>query len=135
MAEQSGVLLRPSLYDGDESACIEGNAELLQTAMSNLIRNAIRFSPREEAVEVRCGLEEGSVVYQVRDVGPGLPPELIDRVFEPFTQSSEERRRGRGTGLGLQIAQGIADLHGGRISVRNRERGCVFSLTLPLAST
>ena len=133
MAEQHDVRISPMLYDGEDELLVEGNGELLETAISNLIRNAVRFAPKGTAVEVRCLPKGERVAFNVRDHGPGVPPELVDRIFEPFTQADEERRRGRGTGLGLQIAQGIAELHGGEIGVANLENGCRFTILLPRA--
>ncbi len=131
MSRQYEVPLLPTLYDGAECADIEGNADLIQTALGNLVRNAIRFSPTGCAVEVGCICENGTVCFGVRDRGPGVPESLVKRLFEPFTQADEERLKGRGSGLGLQIAQAIAELHGGFIGVENLEEGCRFTLTLP----
>jgi two-component system sensor histidine kinase MtrB len=70
----------------------------------------------------------------VRDSGPGVPEELIGKLFDRFVQASDEAARGRGHGLGLSIAQGIAELHAGRIVVRNlTEGGCEFTVQLPRA--
>lgn len=130
MARQYGVSLEPVLYDGEDPPKIEGNADLLNTAIGNLIRNAIRFAPRGSSVRITCALRKRRVIFRVRDFGPGVPPEVMERLFEPFTQSVEERRRGRGTGLGLQISHGIAELHNGEVRVRNLEKGCEFSIRL-----
>lgn len=131
MAEQYDTPLNPTLYAGDEDLIIEGNAELLETAIGNLIRNAIRFSPAGRPIDIICRKTRTTARFKVRDYGPGVPDNLIDRIFEPFTQSDDERRRGRGTGLGLQIAQGIAELHGGSIKVENLDQGCQFTIRLP----
>lgn len=131
MAEQYGVKLDLTLHDGPEAAEVEGNEDLLQTAIGNLIRNAIRFSPKNGHVEINCRATGEHVEFRIRDFGPGVPPELLGRLFEPFTQADEERQRGRGTGLGLQIAQGIAELHGGHIGVANLDVGCRFTLSVP----
>ncbi|MFI4917633.1 MAG: sensor histidine kinase [Phycisphaerales bacterium JB060] len=133
MAKQYGVRLDPQLYDGEQPPKIEGNADLLGTALGNLIRNAIRFSPRDTAVRISASVRNQRVIIRVRDYGPGVPPEVMEHLFEPFTQSVEERRRGRGTGLGLQIAHGIAELHNGEVRVRNLKQGCEFSLHLRMA--
>lgn len=136
MASQYDVTIAPTLHvpdhAGDDELTVEGNADLLQTAVANLVRNAIRFSPKDGSIELACERVGDRVEFSVRDYGPGVPPEVIDRIFEPFTQSDEERRRGRGTGLGLQIAQGIAEMHGGSISVVNLDRGCRFTLSVPI---
>jgi len=133
MARQYGVHIVPTLDESEDELHVEGNADLLQTAIANLIRNAIRFSPRDERIEVRCESESNGARFTVIDRGPGVPEELLGRLFEPFTQADSERSRSRGTGLGLQIAQGIAELHGGRITVENLDVGCLFSITVPLA--
>lgn len=131
MAEQYGVSLDLMLHDGPEEAEVEGNEDLVQTAIGNLIRNAIRFSTKAGHVKIDCRATGENVEFCIRDFGPGVPPELLERLFEPFTQADEERQRGRGTGLGLQIAQGIAELHGGKIRAENLDVGCQFTLTLP----
>ncbi|MEM8712739.1 MAG: HAMP domain-containing sensor histidine kinase [Planctomycetota bacterium] len=125
-----------------------GDPELVSSAVENLIRNAIRFSPRESAVHVRLSFESVSVRegetddsgakvanIQVRDEGPGMPDELIDTVFEPFQQAAAERHGNRGTGLGLAIAHRICALHKGAIRAFNRTdgtSGCVIEIRLPL---
>ncbi len=132
MAMLHEVFLSAQLCDDEEPPQVRGNAELLQTAIGNLIRNAIRFTPHGKAVEVSCGIDEGMGMIRVRDYGPGIPDELLPRLFEPFTQASEERRRRRGSGLGLQIAKGIAELHEGDIRAENLKVGCRFTFRLPL---
>ena len=72
-------------------------------------------------------------MVKVRDHGPGIPAQHLTTIFDRFAQAGEEQRKGRGHGLGLAIAQGIAELHGGRISVQNCvDRGCEFEVMLPL---
>lgn len=131
MARQYNVRLLPILYEGTDCPNLQGNEDLIQTALGNLVRNAIRFSPAGCPVEVGCLCENGTIRFGVRDYGPGVPQTLLNRLFEPFTQADEERLQGRGSGLGLQIAQAIAELHGGFIGVDNLEDGCRFTLTLP----
>lgn len=134
MASQYKVRLEPELCQDADDPKVIGNEDLLVTAVNNLVRNAIRFSPEEESITISCSQGDGTARIEVRDRGPGIPQDLLPRLFEPFTQASSERRKGRGTGLGLQIAKGIAELHGGDISVRNLDRGCQFTLTLPLSA-
>ncbi|MEM8756598.1 MAG: ATP-binding protein [Planctomycetota bacterium] len=135
MAQEHGVELHPTLCEDETEAVVHGSPELIETGIGNLIRNAIRFTPEAGKVEIDCRTRDGgsSVVFGVRDHGPGVPPELLPRLFEPYTQSSDERRRGRGTGLGLQIAKGIAELHRGTVEVENLDRGCEFRFILPAA--
>ncbi|UYV14085.1 MAG: HAMP domain-containing histidine kinase [Phycisphaera sp.] len=130
MARQYSVRLEPILYQDEADLQVEGNLDLLTTALGNLVRNAIRFSPRDLAIKISCGVRGKRVIFRVRDYGPGVPPEVLEHLFEPFTQGNSERQLGRGTGLGLQIAHGIAELHDGEVRVRNLNQGCEFSLRL-----
>lgn len=135
MAEQHGVRLDVQLADSEEAldAAVAGDPELLRTMINNLVRNAIRFTPRNGRVRVLAMVRDDTFCIAVRDEGPGLPPELLKEVFDRFVQSSEETRRKRGHGLGLAIAQGIAELHGGRIHVKNLQpNGAEFTAELPL---
>jgi len=131
MARQYKVRIEPQLCSDENDLRILGNEDLLVTAINNLVRNAIRFSPEGGAVSLTCQRDGDSAVLLVSDQGPGIPDDLLPRLFEPFTQASSERQRGRGTGLGLQIAKGIAELHGGDITVRNLDLGCEFMLKIP----
>ncbi len=134
-AEQHAVRLDPVLA-ADEAgldAQLEGDPDLLRTMVNNLIRNAIRFSPEEESVRIVASVQGERFTVDVQDHGPGLPPELINKIFDRFVQGTDEVRRERGHGLGLAIAQGIAELHGGTIRVRNLDpRGAEFSVDLPV---
>lgn len=152
-AETHGVRLHPTLLDDENGMelCVQGEAELLRTMVDNLVRNAIRFSPRGEAVEValapgagapRSGEDESRIArgsgdwitITVRDRGPGIPENLLDTIFDRFTQAPEEQASGRGAGIGLEIAKGVAELHGGDISVANcPDGGARFEIHLPVA--
>jgi len=130
-AQQHRVEVIPELAESDRALEVVGNAEQLQVMVVNLIRNAIRFSPEGRQVIVRVIDMETECAVTVRDFGRGVPAEIIDRLFDRFVQGPTEA--GRGHGLGLAIAQGIAELHAGKISVRNiAEGGCEFSVRLPL---
>lgn len=134
MARQHSVALVTELADGDRELIVSGDAELLRVMLDNLIRNAVRFSPSEGRVLVGVREVHAECLITVRDNGPGLPEPLVERVFDRFSQGTDEATRGRGHGLGLSIAQGVAELHGGRISVRNHPGGgCEFSVCLRLA--
>lgn len=130
MARQHGAALVPHL-DAD-GAMIEGNCDLLRIMFDNLLRNAIRFGPEDGRVVIRVSQDATTRVVTVQDAGPGIPPELVGALFDRFTQEPSEPSRGRGFGLGLSIAQGVAELHGGVISCRNLPGGgCEFMVTLP----
>lgn len=138
LAWQHGVTLGLTLYDPGSSepeALVRGDAELLRVVVDNLIRNAIQFSKAKMRVHVTVECANGYVVLTVTDEGPGIPEEYLERVFDRFVQAPSVPDAGRrGTGLGLTIAKGVVDLHGGDIRVRNRpEGGCAFTVRLPLA--
>lgn len=131
------VKLDPSLLESDDEmgTLITGDHALLRTMLDNLIVNAIRFSPDGERVRILMERAGDEVLIRVRDHGPGIPEDKLEEIFDRFTRAHEERTQGRGYGLGLQIAQGIAELHGGEITAHNREGGgCEFVVSLPAAT-
>jgi signal transduction histidine kinase len=135
MARQYAVKLKPELAasDDDVDAAISGDPELLRTMLDNLVRNAIRFSPESGSVIIISAVRGTEAVFEVRDQGSGLPPAMLNNAFDRFVQAPEEQKQGRGHGLGLTIAQAVAELHGGKITVRNvAEGGACFTLRLPL---
>jgi len=135
MARQQGVRLKLTLLDDESTMDVSvlGVAELLVTMLDNLIRNAIRFSKTDDEIEISLACGESMVDLIVRDHGPGIPEDRIDKIFDRFSQGGNERE-GRGHGLGLTIAQGIAELHRGTISVRNMNPGCEFRVSLPVSA-
>jgi len=100
--------------------------------LSNLLRNAIKFTPNGGRITVSVRAEHMDVVFAVRDSGPGVAPENRGRVFDRYWQSSQGARA-RGTGLGLSIAKGIAEAHGGRIWLESSPgSGATFSFSIPV---
>jgi signal transduction histidine kinase len=137
MADLHGVVLAAELLEDDQAleASVSGDPELLRTMLDNLIRNAIRFTPPGKLVDVRMEIQGGWLHVRVVDQGPGIPCDQMRAVFDRFRQGSNQQNgRAGGHGLGLAIAQGIAELHGGRIGVLDGEGGgCVFEVRLPLS--
>lgn len=134
MALQYRVTLVPRLLADEEcvDASVSGDPDLLRTMLDNLIRNAIRFSPEHGRVEVSISCDASSIRIMTTDRGPGIPPEKLETIFDRFAQAHGGPRYQRGHGLGLAIAQGIAELHGGLITASNREDdGCEFTVHLP----
>jgi two-component system, NtrC family, nitrogen regulation sensor histidine kinase NtrY len=104
------------------------DARLLQRAVRNLIENALRASAGGGRVVVRVEQTDGLARIAVRDSGPGVPPDLLPRIFDPYFSTHDS-----GTGLGLPIARRIAEEHGGGITARNRrEGGLEVTVTLPV---
>ncbi len=109
-----------------------GNEELLQQVWLNLIGNAIKFSPREGLILVRCYRREQGVQVVITDQGPGMDKETQDRIFEKFYQG-DRAHSSEGNGLGLPLVKRILDLCGGSIAVQSKPReGASFIVDLPI---
>jgi two-component system, NtrC family, sensor histidine kinase HydH len=99
----------------------------VEQVLANLLRNAAQESPPHSPIEMTVSLADGALEYSVQDHGPGIKPEDLEQIFEPFFT-----RRVRGTGLGLTIAKRIVQSHGGQISATNSpDGGAVFIVRLP----
>jgi two-component system sensor histidine kinase KdpD len=106
---------------------------LIEQALVNLLENAAKYTDPPGVIEVGARAEDGSIVVDVTDEGPGLPPGTEERVFEKFYRAESARR---GFGLGLPICRAIVTAHGGRIWAERREpQGTRFRFTLPLGTT
>jgi len=114
-------------------ATVDGDPDLLRTMLDNLVRNAARFTPRGGIVVIEASVRDDRAELSVCDEGPGIPEELLPRLFDRFSQADSERRRERGTGLGMAIAAGVAELHGGTLEAENLEKGCRVIARLPLS--
>jgi K+-sensing histidine kinase KdpD len=124
-----GDLVRVSL-DGD-LPFVRADAAQLERAIANLLENAVRFSDGEQAL-VRARALDDRVVIRVVDRGPGIPPEDLDTVFEPFYQRPEDRPQ-EGSGLGLAIVRGLVEVNGGRVWAESvPSQGTTFVIEMPL---
>jgi two-component system sensor histidine kinase KdpD len=105
---------------------------LMEQVMFNLVENAVKYTPPGSPIDIRADRIGASVWIEVADRGPGLPPGEEQRVFEKFYRTVEAQGRG-GIGLGLSIARGIVEAHGGSMTAGNRlGGGAVFRFTLPV---
>jgi signal transduction histidine kinase len=112
---------------------IQGDRDRLLQVFSNLIGNAIRFSPAGGRIVVRAVADGAHVRFSVSDEGPGIPRSQWPRLFDPFWQAVQGS--GKGAGLGLPIAKGLVESHGGRIWVASEPgQGATFHFTVPTAS-
>ena len=110
------------------------DAERLGQVVTNLVHNAIKFTPSGGAITVAAERVDERVLVAVTDTGPGIPAEALGRIFERFYQA-DSSRSGRGTGLGLAIAKHIVQAHGGEIWAESVEgRGSTFRFTVLLAT-
>ena len=113
---------------------VVGSPGQVQQVVMNLVQNAADATElaRERRLEISGRIEEGEVVIEFRDSGPGIPAENLDKLFDPFFTT---KAVGRGTGLGLAISYGIVERHGGKLTASNHPKGgALFCLRLPLAT-
>ncbi|HEV2147972.1 MAG TPA: PAS domain S-box protein [Longimicrobiaceae bacterium] len=128
-AERAGLALRVEPLD----ATLLADPDRVIQTLTNLLANAVKFSPAGGTVRLDARRRGGRVLFRVADQGPGIPHDRRETVFEPFRQldSSDSRRKG-GTGLGLAICRSIVREHGGEIWVEDAPGGgSVFCFTLP----
>jgi signal transduction histidine kinase len=117
-AQASGVSLRADL-PGD-LPLVSADAAMIERVLTNLIENALRFTPPGGSVTVALAAAAGAVRVSVSDTGEGIRPEDLARIFDRFYSADRSRARaGGGTGLGLSIARGIVELHGGALEARS----------------
>ncbi len=119
--------------DGDKELVVLGSLEQIALAVSNLVSNAVSYSPEGSTVVVSTRAEPTAVEIAVTDQGIGIPASEIDRIFERFYRVDPARHRSTGgTGLGLSIVKHVAASHGGEVRVWSVEgQGSTFTLTLP----
>ncbi|MGZ8468344.1 MAG: ATP-binding protein [Gemmatirosa sp.] len=113
IAAERGITLVADVASALPTILADG--ERLQQALGNLLGNALKFTPAGGTVTLRGARANGGVRLAVHDTGPGIPPDHLPHLFDRFWQARETRRAG--AGLGLAIAQGIVQAHGGRIEV------------------
>jgi GAF domain-containing protein/anti-sigma regulatory factor (Ser/Thr protein kinase) len=134
LREQAVVKEIALQLDLPELPLVQGNQVRLDQVVSNLVGNAIKFTPERGMVTVSAKEEEGEVVVEVKDTGMGIAPEDQIHLFEKFYRvSSKETRDIEGTGLGLAIVKSIVEGHGGRVWVESEPgQGSTFGFALPL---
>ena len=107
--------------------------EFLTSGVENIIRNGIRFTPEDTAVEVTLIRDHNSAVIHIRDYGPGVPEDALTDLFEPFFRVDETRgKENNGTGLGMAIASTAVTQHSGTIVAQNAHPGLLVTISLPL---
>jgi signal transduction histidine kinase len=133
MASNAGIALHLSLPE--ELPPLLGDGDRLAQVFSNLVDNALKFTPRDGSVTLRAIEDHGEIQVAVNDTGKGIPAAALAHIFDRFYQADRARAGGEdhGSGLGLAIAHEIVAAHGGRISVRSAEgHGTGFVVHLPL---
>jgi two-component system, OmpR family, sensor kinase len=144
--EMIDEVVRDAAFEGTAKGCnvatvgaahsvVSGNRELLRSAIENVLRNAVRYSPQGAPVEVAVERSAAGLTISVRDRGPGVPAGELERIFEPFYRVAESRDRDSGgEGIGLAITSQVMRAHGGTARADNRAGGG-FEVQLNLPST
>ena len=132
LAEIAGIHLDHEIWPSPLP--VRGDAFILRAAVTNLLENAIDFSPHQSAVEIQLSATDHHVKLNIRDHGEGIPDYAREKVFERFYSLRHPGSGRKGTGLGLTLVREAAELHGGSITLNPAdEGGTVASLLLPLA--
>ncbi len=112
---------------------VQGNGNSLRSAIENIIRNAIRYTPVENSIDIDLTKVDKEISLMIRDYGDGVPDSELDKIFQPFYRVSHAReRRSGGTGIGLAIAQRAINLHRGSIKATNTSPGLQITIHLPI---
>lgn len=132
LAEGKHLTLRVRLPENPIT--VELDRARMTIVLTNLLNNAVKFTPEGGRIEVALRSQTGMVAVSVADSGIGIPKEHLERIFEPFYQVADHMtRRHEGIGLGLSVAKGMVELHGGRIWAESLEGlGSRFTFTLPV---
>lgn len=135
-AEEARLLYpaRDIIVEGDPNLSpVRADPERLRRAITNVLDNALKYSPADTPVLLRAAREKGGAVILVRDWGVGIEPEDLDRLFQPFSRPVSAVRHVPGTGLGLFLARSFVEDMGGRIDVRSRPgAGSTFTIRLAI---
>jgi two-component system phosphate regulon sensor histidine kinase PhoR len=111
---------------------IYGNALLIEDTITNMLFNAIKYTPPEGTVLLNVKDRPSDILIEISDSGIGIPKNEIDKIFDEFYRASNAKKVERdGTGLGLSMAKEVIERHGGRIWVESDSNGTTFSFTLP----
>ena len=127
LAESKDVAIT---FDAPRPVEVRGDPDLMREAVSNLIDNAIKFTPAGGAVRIEARMVAGAALLRVSDTGPGVAPQERERIFDRFYRG-ERSGSSPGHGLGLSIAQTIANLHGFKLKVEDNNPGARFELIAP----
>jgi two-component system sensor histidine kinase CpxA len=112
---------------------VYGNSKQLECMFSNVLSNAIFYSPPNSLIHLNTRLDDGLIHISIRDYGPGVPEDQLEDIFRAFYRVDSSRTRtSGGVGLGLAVAREAAILHGGNIVARNADPGLQVTITLPL---
>ena len=133
LAEERGQTL---LVEADGAASVSADRLVLRDAVTNLVDNAIKYSPGGSTITLRVGAADSHATLSVADQGSGIAAEHRERIFDRFYRIDEGRAREMGgTGLGLAIAKWAVEANSGRLELQGDGPGSVFTITLPLGNS
>jgi len=116
-----------------QPAILQGEREVLRRAVENIANNAIRYSPQDSTIDIAFGADDRTAHISIRDYGPGVPQDSLNKIFEPFFRVDDSRNRSTGgVGLGLAIAHRSIVSHHGRLWAENANPGLIVKIELPL---
>ena len=128
-AASSSITLQPHVADGVPP--VFADRHRVQQVLSNLIGNALKFTPKDGVISYAAEARGGQVLFTIADTGPGIPKEHLGDIFKTYWQAKRTERLG--AGLGLPIAKGVVEAHGGKIWVESQpDAGTKFFFTLPV---
>jgi signal transduction histidine kinase len=128
LADRKQITLQSSMPD--EELMIEADRSLLELALSNLLDNALKFTPPGGWINMNASLSEGTIHFQVEDNGPGIPAEDLSHIFERFYRG--KHIEAEGSGLGLALVKSVIEAHGGTIEAQSEHgKGSRFMIHLP----
>ncbi len=115
-----------------QDAWVDGDAVRIEQVVTNLLNNAVKYTPRGGAVQVSVQREDDSAVLVVQDAGIGIPPALLPRIFDLFVQGERPLHRpAGGLGIGLTLVRRLVELHGGSVGAESSSQGSRFTVRLP----
>lgn len=133
MADEKNIQLKTDICD--ELPELQADESKIESVFTNLVNNAIKFTPDQGQVSVCVGAQTEELLIRVTDTGMGIPEEALPKIFERFYRVHRPGKQIQGTGLGLAIVNEIVTMHGGRIDVESEvNHGTTFTVFLPLAT-
>jgi signal transduction histidine kinase len=131
-AQSKAFATHQILVQAQEGCIVEGDANRLERVLTNLVSNAVKYSPPGSSVSLRVERRPTRVLLSVRDEGPGIAPEDLAVLFQPFGRGRSAGGLTEGTGMGLYIVKQIVEAHDGEINVESEPgHGATFRITLP----
>ena len=115
-----------------QDAWVDGDAVRIEQVATNLLTNAVKYTPAGRTITVTVGIDQGAAMLQVQDAGMGIPVALLPHIFDLFVQGQRTLdRRAGGLGIGLTLVRRLVELHGGTVGVESSDEGSRFTVRLP----